>query len=274
MKITILGCGGSGGVPTAGGDWGECDRAEPRNRRSRPAILIQSHTTTLLVDTGPDIRSQLLATGVHEIDAILYTHHHADHTHGFDDIRYLNVVRGQPMPIYGNAATLAEMQQRFAYAFAPRESNHFYRPAVIPHILYCAAWPPHQPRAGNTTPIQIGDMLVQPFAQDHGSCVSVGIRVGDFAYSTDVRALDETAFGILAGVKVWVVDALREEPHPVHSHVAQTLAWIARVQPQQAYLTHMNQSLDYQTLLARCPANVAPAYDGLVIQLPHHNGRP
>lgn len=268
MKITILGCGGSGGVPTAGGDWGDCDPAEPRNRRTRPAILIQTASTTLLIDTGPDVRQQLLAAGMHEIDAILYTHHHADHTHGFDDIRYLNVVRRQPMPIYGNEATLAEMQQRFAYAFAPREENHFYRPAVIPFILNVAARPPHQPRAAEASSVQIGDMVVQPFAQDHGNCVSLGVRVGDFAYSTDVRALDDTAFSILAGVKVWVVDALREEPHPVHSHVAQTLGWIARVKPQQAYFTHMNQSLDYQTLLARCPAGVAPAYDGLVINLP------
>jgi phosphoribosyl 1,2-cyclic phosphate phosphodiesterase len=254
MKITVLGCGGSGGVPTAGGDWGVCDPAEPRNRRLRPALLIEEQGTVVLVDTGPDLRTQLLAARMHQIDAVLYTHCHADHTHGFDDIRYLNVVRRQPLPIYADAVTLADIQQRFAYAFAPRIANSFYRPAVTPHIL-------------GTAPVQIGALTVHPFVQDHGYSTSMGFRFGAFAYSTDVCKLDAAAFATLAGIEVWLVDALRDEPHPVHSHVAQTLQWIARVQPRQAYLTHMNQLLDYQTLAARLPAGVAPAYDGLVIEV-------
>ena len=254
MKITVLGCGSSGGVPTAGGDWGACDPAEPRNTRSRPSILVQEGDTTILVDTGPDVRAQLLAARTHKIDAILYTHAHADHMHGFDDIRYLNVVRRQALPIYGDAVTMREIQQRFAYAFQPREAGTFYRPAVVPHVL-------------DGAPLQIGAITVQSFVQDHGYSASLGFRFGKFAYSTDVLQLDEAAFAVLSGIDVWLVDALREEPHPVHSHVAQTLAWIARVKPQRAYFTHMNQAMDYRAQLAKLPPGVEPAYDGLTITL-------
>lgn len=252
MKITVLGCGSSGGVPTAGGDWGACDPNEPRNIRLRPSILVQEGNTTVLVDTGPDLRTQLLASRTHKIDAILYTHAHADHMHGFDDIRYLNVVRRQAIPIYGDKVTMHEIQQRFSYAFQPREQNTFYRPAVVPHVL-------------DNTPVQIGDLSVQPFVQDHGYSSSLGFRFGNFAYSTDVCRLDDVAFAVLAGIKVWIVDALREEPHPVHSHVAQTLAWIERVKPQRAYFTHMNQAMDYRAQLAQLPPGVEPAYDGMEI---------
>lgn len=254
MKITVLGCGSSGGVPTAGGDWGECDPNEPRNVRLRPSILVQEGETTILVDTGPDVRSQLLAARTHKIDAILYTHAHADHMHGFDDIRYLNIVRRQAIPIYGDAVTMREIQQRFAYAFQPREPNTFYRPAVVPHVL-------------DGEPVQIGALTVQPFVQDHGYSTSLGFRFGKFAYSTDVWRLDETAFAVLTGIEVWIVDALREDPHPVHSHVAQTLAWIERVKPKRTFFTHMNQSMDYRAQLVKLPPGVEPAYDGLEVTL-------
>lgn len=252
MKIIVLGCGSSGGVPTAGGDWGVCDPNEPRNIRLRPSILVQESETTILVDTGPDMRRQLLAARTHKIDAILYTHAHADHMHGFDDIRYLNVVRRQAIPIYGDAVTMREIQQRFAYAFQPREPDTFYRPAVMPQVL-------------DGAPLQIGDITVQSFVQDHGYSSSLGFRFGKFAYSTDVLQLDEAAFAVLDGIEVWLVDALREESHPVHSHVAQTLAWIARVKPKRAYFTHMNQAMDYRSQLAKLPPGVEPAYDGLEI---------
>lgn len=254
MKVTVLGCGSSGGVPTAGGDWGVCDPNEPRNIRTRPSILVEEGGTTILVDTGPDMRVQLLAAKQHKIDAILYTHTHADHTHGFDDIRYLNVVQRQALPIYGDATTIGELQLRFAYAFAPREPGTFYRPHVVPHII-------------GTEPFTAGAVTVQAFVQEHGYSNSLGFRFGKFAYSTDVRMLDEAAFAALAGIEVWVVDALREEPHPVHSHVAQTLEWIKRLGVKQAYLTHMNQAMDYRTQCAKLPAGVAPAYDGLTINL-------
>jgi phosphoribosyl 1,2-cyclic phosphate phosphodiesterase len=253
MKITVLGCGSSGGIPTAGGDWGRCDPAEPRNRRLRPAVLLEAQDTVVLIDTGPDLRQQLLTAGQNKIDAILYTHHHADHTHGFDDIRYLNMVRRQPMPIYGLEFTIQELQTRFAYAFEQDSPSRFYRPQVIPQVI-------------RDQPFTIGALTIQPFVQDHGSCESLGFRFGPFAYSTDVRGLDETAFSVLQGIEVWIVDALREEPHPLHSHLAQTLDWIARLNPRQAYLTHMNHLMDYRYLLEILPEGVAPAYDGLVIE--------
>ncbi len=254
MKIRVLGCGGSGGVPTAAGDWGACDPAEPRNTRLRPSILLQEGDTTILVDTGPDIRAQLLTAGVKKIDAILYTHAHADHTHGFDDIRYLNVVQHKAIPIYGDAKTIADLQHRFAYAFLPRETGTFYRPHVVVHEI-------------GTTPFTLGELTIQPFVQEHGYTESLGFRFGKFAYSTDVRMLDESAFAALQGIETWIVDALREKPHPVHSHVAQTLEWIKRLNVKQAYLTHMNQDMDYQTQMGKMPQGVALAYDGLEITL-------
>jgi phosphoribosyl 1,2-cyclic phosphate phosphodiesterase len=253
MKITVLGCGGSGGVPTAAGDWGTCDPREPRNQRTRPSILVEEGATTLLIDTGPDLRAQLLCAQPERISAILYTHCHADHTHGFDDIRYLNIKQKHAMDIYSDATTINELRNRFAYAFAPKAEGQFYRPAIVPHIIDGV--------------FQVGDITIQPFVQDHGYTESLGFRFGKFAYSTDVKNLNAEAFKILAGVEVWIVDAVREEPHPVHSHVAQTVAWIAQVKPQHAYITHMNHTLDYATLAAKLPPGVEPAYDGMVIAL-------
>lgn len=253
MKITVLGCGGSGGVPTAAGEWGACDPANPRNQRTRPSILVEEGATTLLIDTGPDLRSQLLRAQPERISAVLYTHCHADHTHGFDDIRYLNIKQQRAMDIYGDDATLNELRLRFAYAFAPKGEGQFYRPAIVPHIVDGS--------------FRIGAITVQPFVQDHGYSQSLGFRFGKFAYSTDVKNLDAAAFAMLAGVECWIVDAIREEPHPVHSHVAQTLGWIDQVKPRRAYITHMNHTLDYATLAARLPPHVEPAYDGLVMDL-------
>ncbi len=251
MKVTVLGCGSSGGVPTAGGDWGICDPLEPKNQRLRPSILVEHYDTHLLVDTGPDMRQQLLRAQPPKIDAVLYTHCHADHTHGFDDLRYLNMRQKQAMNIYGDAHTVAEIQTRFAYAFEPKGEGQFYRPSVLVNIV--------------NGPFQVRNIQVQPFVQDHGYSKSLGFRFGSFAYSTDVKNLDEAAFKILEGVEVWIVDAVREEPHPVHSHVAQTLEWIERVKPGRAYLTHMNHLLDYRNLVNKLPRHVEPAYDGLVI---------
>ncbi len=254
MKITVLGCGGSGGVPLIGNDWGDCDPQEPKNRRLRPSILVQQDNTTILVDTTPDMRQQLLNADVKDMTAILYTHAHADHTHGFDDIRYLNTLLQKPIDVWADAATGTELRHRFAYAFQHREPEKFYRPTVALNEI--------------NGPFTVGDVKIIPFRQDHGLAgESRGFRFGDFAYSTDVRLLDEAAFNVLAGVKVWVVDGLREEAHPSHSHISQTLEWIARVKPERAFLTHMNERTDYRKTLARLPNGVEPAWDGLVISL-------
>ena len=254
MKVTILGCGGSGGVPLIGGLWGECDPHNPKNRRLRPSILVQQGSTTILVDTTPDMRQQLLNAQVKDVTAILYTHTHADHTHGFDDIRYLNTMLKRPIDAWADKETCAELKHRFQYAFQHREPDKFYRPNISLHEI--------------NGPFAIAGVNIIPFRQDHGLAgASTGFRFGDFAYSTDVKTLDETAFRVLAGVKVWVVDGLREEEHPSHSHVPQTLEWIRRVQPTKAYLTHMNERLDYAKTLARLPNGVEPAWDGLVIEV-------
>ncbi len=252
MKITILGCGSSGGVPLIGNDWGACDPTNLRNHRSRVSILVEQDDATVLVDTSPDMRQQLIAANVQKISAVIYTHAHADHTHGIDDLRSVNWLMQKPIPVYGDAGTLDDLKIRFPYVFTgSKVPGHFYKPSIEPHVI-----------DGN---FNIDAIKVIPFRQDHGYGHSLGFRFGHFAYSTDAHNLDEAAFTALEGITTWVVDCVREAPHPTHSHLAQTLQWIERIKPQRAFLTHMNQSLDYDTLKAKLPAGVEPAYDGLVI---------
>src|SRR5215470_17358951 len=256
MKATILGCGPSGGVPLIGNDWGACDPANPRNRRRRASILIEQGGTQILVDASPDMRMQLLDAGVARLDAILFTHAHADHCHGIDEVRALNRAMGAPIPIYAAPATLAELQQRFSYIFRPSDpaaGAAFYKPALLPTAIQ--------------GPFEIAGVRVIPFAQDHGFSTTLGFRFGGLAYSTDVVALDEPAFAALEGVQAWIVDSYRRTLHPTHSHLARTLEWISRVQPTRAILTHMDVELDYETLLSELPAPVEPAYDGMAITL-------
>ncbi|MDP9128238.1 MAG: MBL fold metallo-hydrolase [Pseudomonadota bacterium] len=250
MKITVLGCGSSGGVPLVGNDWGTCDPNEPRNRRTRVSILVEQGDTTLLVDTSPDMRQQLLDCQLTNLTAVLYTHSHADHCHGIDDLRGVNWLTKKPVDIYADSKTMSELEQRFSYVFNPAE--HFYKPAVHAHRI--------------DGPFAIGGIDVVPFMQNHGYVHSLGFRFGDFAYSTDVKTLDEAAFQTLAGIKVWIVDCVREAPHPTHSHLAQTLEWIARVKPARAFLTHMNHMMDYADIMTKLPPGVWPAHDGLIIE--------
>ena len=255
MKITMLGCGISTGVPTIGPDWGRCDPTDRRNRRRRASVLIESRGKTVLIDMSPDLREQLLDAGVARIDAILLTHAHADHLHGIDDLRAINRVMKRAIPLYATAGTLAEIGRRFGYALKPvPPGEHFFKPTLAPHEI-----------AG---PFEAAGLPVVPFAQDHGFSTTLGFRIGGFGYSTDVTELGENAFQALAGIDVWFVDCLRREPHPTHSHLTKTLAWIARVGPRRAVLTHMDQSLDYRELAAELPAGVEPGQDGLVIDLP------
>lgn len=258
MRVTILGCGGSGGVPMAGGapggHWGVCDPANPKNRRRRVSVLVEQGGCTVLLDTSPDLRLQLLDAEVTDLHAVLYTHDHADHTHGLDDLRWLVYHRGAPIDAYMNAKTRDVLTRRFAYAFASTcNPSGTYKPLFMDHLI--------------DGPFEIGGLQVRPFEQAHGPEITLGYRIGPVAYSTDVVNLDEAAFQALDGVRLWIVDALRDAPHPTHSHVAQTLEWIARVGPERAILTHMNHSLDYAELAARCPPGVEPGYDGLVIEL-------
>lgn len=264
MDVTILGCGGSSGVPMATGDWGACDPHNPRNRRRRVSIMIESAGgTRLLVDASPDLREQLLSVGgVPHLDAVLFTHAHADHCHGIDDLRALTY-GGVPLAAMADPGTMAVLHKRFGYGFVEVSGLDAYGPRL------CGA-----EIAG---PFSIGDIPVTTFRQSHGPMRTLGYRFGPVAYSTDVNALDEAAFAALEGVDVWVVDCLRMEPHPTHSHFAQTLEWIDRVRPRHAILTHMNQSMDYDAVARLCPAGVEPGYDGLVahaVEQPHAQRSP
>lgn len=250
MKVTILGCGASPGVPRIDGSWGDCDPAEPKNRRSRGSILVETDTTRLLVDTSPDLRQQFISNGITEIDAILWSHDHADQTHGIDDIRFLAYAARRQIPAYGDRFTLDRLERKFGYCF--HKSSDGYPPIIETSLI--------------DGPFRVGDIDVQPIQQQHGRIHSLGFRFGDFAYSNDVSSLDDEAFAALAGIRLWVVDALRYLPHPSHSHLDQTLAWIARVRPERAVLTNMNIELDYNRLRAELPAGVEPGYDGMVLE--------
>jgi phosphoribosyl 1,2-cyclic phosphate phosphodiesterase len=254
VKVTVLGCGGSHGVPMIGPDWGNCDPSNPKNRRRRVSALVEEGNTRILIDTSPDVREQLLEAGIDQLTGIIWTHHHADHMNGIDELRALNHRMKKPIHVYGNKQTLDHVRHSFGYVFEPvPPAGNFYKPCLIPHEV-----------AG---PFKLGGLTVTPFEQDHGFSQTLGFRIGNFAYSTDVKTLDERAFGVLAGVELWVVDCLRDDPHPTHSHYAQTLDWVARVKPRRAVLTHMNHTVDYATWRARLPTGIEPGYDGLVIEV-------
>ena len=259
MKVTILGCGGSGGVPLIGCRCPVCSSADPRNLRSRVSILIEAGGRRLLVDASPDLRQQFLANGITAVDAVILTHAHADHLHGIDDLRAVNYARNAPLEVWADAATLREATTRFGYAFNPPRTNAgiWYAPSLVGREL----------AAGETR--AVGGIEVTIFGQTHGGGrePTLGLRVGDFAYSTDVKEMPEAAFATLAGVDTWIVDCLQEQPNPAHSHLPQTLAWIARVRPRRAVLTHMSHRLDYAMLAAKLPAGVEPGVDGLVLEI-------
>jgi len=250
----MLGCGGSGGVPQVGNRWGACDPADPRNRRRRSSILVEAEGTTVLVDTSPDLREQLIDARVQRVDAVVYTHGHADHLHGIDDLRGLNRVMKEPIPVWADRRTLGAIEERFGYVFNPlKPGDTFYKPTLVANAI-----------AG---PFRVGALDIVPFEQDHGFSQTLGFRFGRFAYSTDVVELDEAAFAALRGVEAWIVDCLRYDPHPTHSHLERTLSWIERVGCRRAVLTHMDPGFDYARLDAELPSHVAPGHDGLTIEL-------
>jgi phosphoribosyl 1,2-cyclic phosphate phosphodiesterase len=260
LEATILGCGSSGGVPRLGGPdnegyWGACDPSNPKNRRSRCSLLVQTKSTNVLVDTSPDMRQQLLDARVGTLDGVLITHDHADQLHGLDDLRMVAINMRRRVDVYTDARTMPGLLARFGYCFATPEGSA-YPPIVTAHEI-----------AEPFEEFAIGDVPVRAFAQAHGHISSLGFRFGPLAYSSDVNGLDEAAFAALDGVQCWILDCLRYTPHPSHAHLAQALDWIARVKPGRAVLTNLHVDLDYETLSRELPSGVEPAYDGMRIAL-------
>lgn len=260
LEVTILGCGSSGGVPRADGDWGACDPANPKNFRLRCSLLVrrlgEGAQTTALIDASPELRIQTARANVKRVDAVLLTHDHADQVHGLDDVRAFFLRQQARIPCWMDAATDSTMMRRFGYIF---EGEGGY-PAICDRQLI----PPHGQAWNVSGPS--GVIPVTTFDQDHGGVRSVGYRFGGVAYSSDVVGLDEAAFEALADLDVWIVDALRRRPHPTHAHLDRALEWIARVRPKRAILTNMHIDLDYDQLLAELPAGVEPAYDGMTFE--------
>ena len=263
LKIRILGCGSAGGVPRIGNDWGVCDPAEPRNRRSRCSILVRSWTpgatepTLVLIDTAPDMRDQLLAARINRIDAVLLSHEHADQCHGIDDLRALVIRHRRRMPVHMDQVTGDIVGQRFAYCF---EGAGGY-PAILEKKVDL--------EDGQVTRIDGpgGPVDILALAQDHGGIPSLGFRIRSFAYCNDVVRLPETTLERLAGLDTFVIDALRYTAHPTHASVSQALAWIERLKPRRSVLTNLHVDLDYATLRAELPAGVEPAHDGLELEV-------
>jgi len=263
--FTILGCGSSGGVPRPALGWGACDPKNPKNRRRRTALLIErrsaaGHVTRVLVDTSPDLREQLLDANVPWLDGVLYTHAHADHCHGIDDLRALVLHKRRRIDIYCDAMTSELLRTRFGYCFATPPGSE-YPPIVNEHRM----------SAGHPVTVngEGGPVAAQPLLQVHGDITSLGFRFGPLAYSCDVSDLPAETVSELAGVETWILDALRYTPHPSHLSLSEALSWVARVKPKRAILTNLHADLDYDTLRRELPPNVEPAFDGMQITAKH-----
>ncbi len=256
LTFTILGCGSSGGVPRLGGHWGDCDPANPRNRRRRCSMLVErtdgQGTTRVLIDTSPDMREQLLDAGIGDLDAVVFTHGHADHVHGIDDLRMIVFNTGKRLDVWADGTTQERLYSSFGYAFTQPEGSP-YPPILEMHTL----------KGDVTIEGAGGAITLHPFRVGHGSIDALGFRVKDVAYLPDVAEIYDEAWQSLADLDIWIVDALRRTPHPTHSHLDQTLDWIARAAPKRAILTNMHIDLDYETVAGETPAHVVPAYDGL-----------
>lgn len=267
-QVTILGCGSSGGVPRPDGDWGVCDPGNPKNRRRRCSILVEyaetldlfdsGERTVSVIDTSPDFREQMLSADVKRLDAVIYTHDHADQTHGIDDLRPYVLRARKRLPVWMIPETARSLITRFKYVFEARESSPY--PAILdPHVI---------PDEGECFHIDGpgGPMPVIMMRLEHGGIIAAGFRFGPFAYSPDVNAVPDRAFDMLESVPVWIVDALRETPHPTHASVSDALSWLERASAGRGILTNLHVDLDFDTLATKLPEDVAPAFDGLQLK--------
>lgn len=260
LKFTILGCGSSGGVPRVGNNWGDCDPGNPKNFRRRCSLLIERSSeegvTRVLVDTSPDLRTQLLDAGVGVLDAVVYTHAHADHVHGIDDLRIVVFnMNDRRLPVWADEATQQALMSRFGYAFVQPEGSP-YPPILEMNTI-----------DGTITIDGAGGRVdLSPFRVMHGAIHSLGFRIADLAYLPDVAKMTDEAWNAVSNLECWIIDALRIEPHPTHTHLHQSLDWIERAAPRRAVLTNMHIDMDYATIEANTPNNVTPAFDGMTIR--------
>lgn len=261
LRITILGCGSSGGVPRVAQGWGKCDPAEPRNRRRRCSILVDrvgtEGVTRVLIDTGPDLREQLIDAEVKALDAVIFTHEHADHTHGIDDLRPLVIATRRRVPIWADQRTLDLLYARFGYCFQTPPGSD-YPPILTANLIERDA-PVTIEGAG-------GPITFQPFRLEHGNIDALGFRINDVAYTPDVSVIPPESETFLDGLDCWIIDALRDTPHPTHFSLSEALDWVARKQPRRAVLTNLHTDLDYARLVREVPEGVVPAFDGMVIE--------
>ena len=258
LTFTILGCGSSGGVPRLGGHWGDCDPNNPKNRRRRCSMLIERETdagkTTVLIDTSPDMRSQLLDAGIGKLDAVVYTHSHADHVHGIDDLRMVVFNMRKRLDVWADGATQDALFSRFGYAFVQPEDSPY------PPILDMRTIKGDVEITGDG-----GTIKLTPIKVGHGSIDALGFRVENLAYMPDVAEIYDDSWLQLQGLDCWVLDTLRRSPHPTHSHFENSLRWIAQAAPRRAVLTNMHIDLDYDTVEAETPDHISAAYDGMRI---------
>ena len=265
LRMTLLGTGSSTGVPRIGGEWGACDPTNPRNRRMRCSALVElsdgniDTPTTVLIDTSPDLREQALRAGVRRLDAVLFTHDHADQSHGIDDLRGFALMMRRRIPVHMDAFTARRLTSRFGYCFADLEGTGY------PPIL--EAMPLLEPLKAVEIEGPGGRLNCVPLDQDHGTMRSLGFRFGPLAYCNDVVNLPQATMDALCGVDVLVVDALRYTPHPTHAHLDKALGWAGEVGARQVVLTNLHMDMDYQALVRRLPPHVVPGYDGLMIDI-------
>ena len=261
LVFTILGCGSSGGVPRIGGHWGDCDPSNPKNRRQRCSLLVErisgDDVTRVLIDTSPDLRNQLLDAQVGALDGVVFTHAHADHTHGIDDLRMVVINMRKRIPIWADQPTRKALEARFDYAFQTPPGSS-YPPILEMNDIDGAV----------TVNGAGGPVTLTPFLVEHGAIDALGFRIADLAYLPDVSAIPDACLPLLQNLDVWILDALRRDPHPTHFHYERALDWLARMAPKQGVLTNMHIDLDYQTLCDETPDTVIPAYDGMQITLP------
>ena len=261
MRFTILGCGSSPGTPRINGDWGGCDPKNPKNRRTRCSLLVEritpNGTTTAVIDTSPDFRAQMLSAGVKHLDGVLYTHPHADHIHGIDDLRQYAIIQREQIKVHADRPTLDHLETAFAYCFK-----------AINGAMYPPICEPYEIRHGEEVVItgEGGPIRFLPIRQVHGPIHSLAFRIGDFAYSSDVSDFPTESISLFAGLDIWVLDALQYRPHISHFSLSDALEWIERLKPGRAFLTHMHIPLDYEKVRNETPDNVEPAYDGLVLE--------